>query len=100
MGELDQAFYTVQKLRMGALVFIAWLFALLIPPSVLGLVSSPDWRFWVLPAVLYGYLGYSGVRAYRKGWRSRFVLRVIVPIWLLVTSAVISAVALWSGVTS
>ena len=85
------------KTAMAGLVLAAWLFALGIPPMMLGVLQRPDWEMWMLMTLLYAYLGYTGVRAYSRGCRSRFILRVIVPISLLGASAVITGVVFWSG---
>ena len=82
---------------MVGFVSVAWLFALAIPPWMFGLLQQPGWKMWTLVTLLYAYLGYTGMRAYHRGWRSRFILRVIVPLSLLGASALGCAVTLWSG---
>ena len=85
------------KTAMVGFVSVAWLFALAIPPWMFGLLQQPGWKMWTLMTLLYAYLGYTGMRAYHRGWRSRFILRVIVPLSLLGASALGCAVTLWSG---
>jgi hypothetical protein len=62
-----------------------WLFSAIIPP-VLFTHQSASPEFWVLIGLAYAYMGYSGVRALRRGRRSRFVLRVVVPLCIFTTS--------------
>ena len=88
---------SLQRMRMGALVGAGWTFAVVAPPALVGYFSRPNGLLWALMAILYAYLGYSGIRALRKGWRSRFVLRVVVPLSLLSVSSVLTGLAYLNG---
>jgi hypothetical protein len=93
-------FDTLLKLRMACLVGLAWMFAVLIPPAAVGLLPGPGWQLWALMAFIYAYLGYTGIRAYRRRWRSRFILRIVVPLSILGVSAVATAVVRWTAATA
>jgi len=78
------------QITMGFLVLIAWFFAVIIPPSLGGFVTSLDSSLWMIIVPLFAYMGYSGMRARRKGWKSRFILRVVVPSALLGLSIILT----------
>ncbi len=78
---------------MASLVAVGWLFAAWLPLVVVGFLSPLPFNFLAFLFFLYAYLGYSGFRALRKGWKSRFILRVVVPAGLLLASS--AGTALW-----
>jgi hypothetical protein len=56
------------------------------------LIASPEFRssdtvgFWAGFCVAIGYFTFTGIRAWRRRWQARFVLRIVVPAALLVIS--------------
>jgi len=72
----------LQRWKMAVGVVATWLISAMIPPMVLAR-ERPSRELWLIFALYYAYMGYSGIRALRKGWRSRFVLRVVVPLCIL-----------------
>jgi len=50
---------------------------------------------WCLMGALFAYFGYTGIRAWRKGWKSRFILRIIVPLSLLAVSSALTVLGVW-----
>jgi hypothetical protein len=87
-----------ERVVMGTFVAAAWVFALAIPPALSGVMSAPDAKVWALLAVLYAYMTYSGIRALRKRWRSRFILRVVIPACLLSVSTVLAISGVWAKI--
>jgi hypothetical protein len=88
------------KLTMGVLLGMTWTLAFLLP-ILLGEVGvMPGAEFWWPFGALLAYFLYSGLRAWRKGWRSRFILRVVVPVGLLVVSSILEWVGVWRWLIS
>jgi len=84
-------------LTMGGLLFLTWIFAAMVPLIIGGLVPKPDPWMWCLMGVLFAYFGYTGIRAWRRGWKSRFILRIVVPLSLLVVSSASTILGVWLG---
>ena len=82
-------------LSVGALLFSTWIFAILAPPMISGDLSRPGPWLWCLMGTLFAYFGYTGIRAWRRGWRSRFILRVVVPLSLFVVSSALTLSGAW-----
>jgi hypothetical protein len=82
----------IERMRMAVFVAICWMLAVIAPPMLAGFAPSPGIALWLPMALAFAYLGYSGMRARRKGWRSRFILRVVVPLALLATSSALTVV--------
>ena len=64
-------------------------------------VIDPDIRaeapveFWCAIAAAIGYFSYTGVRAWRRGWKARFILRIVVPAALLMTACLFIGAIAW-----
>ena len=82
-------------LSVGFLLFCTWIFAILTPPMISGTLHRPDPWLWCLMAALYSYFGYTGIRAWRRGWRSRFILRIVVPLSLFAISSALTVSGVW-----
>jgi hypothetical protein len=82
-------------LSIGILLFSTWIFAILAPPMISGTLHRPDPWLWYLMAALYSYFGYTGIRAWRRGWRSRFILRIVVPLSLFAVSSALTVSGVW-----
>jgi hypothetical protein len=83
------------KLTFAALLGVVWTFLAMLPLMLAGKIDMPPLMFWWLPAGLWAYFTYTGIRAWRRGWTSRFVLRIVVPIALLLVSALCTAAWMW-----
>ena len=90
--------YIVMRDRfiMGVFVLVAWVFAVAIPPAIAGIVAAPDFMLSALLALLYAYMAYTGVRAWRRQWRSRFIIRIVVPVCLLCGSTALTVSGVWA----
>ena len=77
---------------VGCLLLVNWCFAIFLPLMIAGFVARLDPWMWFLVTGLFAYFGYTGIRARRRGWKSRFILRVIVPVVLLVISSALTIV--------
>lgn len=77
------------KMGMFMVVAMYWIIVALIPAVILGYIRSPlqdVWQVALMCAAIVGYCAYTGYRAWKRGWRSRFILRVVVPGALFVIS--------------
>jgi hypothetical protein len=93
-------YYTRERGAMAALLVCIWTFAFMLPLIVWGPGIAPPATVWVVAGTLAAYFAYSGIRALKKGWKSRFILRVVVPICLFVASSVLWWTGLWSWISS
>jgi hypothetical protein len=83
------------KLSVAALLGGLWIFLMFVPLGVAGMLSMPPAPVWGLFGGLFVYFVYTGIKAWRRGWRGRFLLRVVVPIALLVLSSIAAGTWLW-----
>ncbi|MET0499068.1 MAG: hypothetical protein ABW106_12465 [Steroidobacteraceae bacterium] len=79
----------------AAIICVYWIMAFAIPFMIVDPEVRPGPWGWCLFAALIGYGGYSGFRAYRRGWKARFILRIVIPAALFVTASVIIAAFKW-----
>ena len=88
-----------KKLSVAVAVSIAvyWGLAFLIPFLITDRSIRPDAWAVGLIALFLGYLAYTGYRAWRQGWKARFVLRIVVPLALFVASWMVIGLASWLG---
>ena len=84
-------------LSMGVLLLGTWIFAALVPPMIGGVFPRPEAWIWWLTGSLFAYFGYTGVRAQRRGWKSRFILRIVVPLSLFAISSLLTILGVWLG---
>jgi Mn2+/Fe2+ NRAMP family transporter len=84
-----------QKIAMIGVVAAQWFLALAAPAMLLGYLESPRGWTAALLLAMTGYCFFTGYRAWKRGWKSRFVLRLIVPGCLLVLSCVGFGIAKW-----
>jgi len=85
----------VERFRIGVLVVIYWMTVLAIPFVMVMPVNWPDPLLLLLIAVLIGYFVFTGIRAWRRRWISRFVLRIVIPAGLLLCGSVIAGIIAW-----
>lgn len=74
-------------LGTAALILGTWFFAAVLPLMIAGFTAKPDPWVWVAMGILFSYVGFTGIRAWRRGWKSRFILRIVVPLTLFALSA-------------
>ena len=79
------------------ILFLYWAFVFSMPL----LISSQEFRstdalgFGGVLCAAIGYFSYTGIRAWRRRWKARFVLRIVVPAALLVTSTMLVILFGW-----
>src|ERR1700744_2048070 len=83
------------KLSVAALLGGLWLFLLAVPLAVAGVLFMPPVSVWGVFGAIFAYSLYTGIGAWRRGWKSRFISRVVVPIALLMISTICVSVWLW-----
>jgi hypothetical protein len=76
------------KVAMAGLLGGLWLILLAFPLMLTGGLALPPAGLLIFFAVLFAYSLFTGIRALRRGWRSRFILRVVVPLSLLMLSSI------------
>jgi hypothetical protein len=74
------------KVVAASLLCGLWLMLLALPLTLTGKLAAPPTGLLIFFAALFAYSLYTGIRALRKGWRSRLILRVVVPLSLLTLS--------------
>jgi hypothetical protein len=79
------------------ILFLYWAFVFSMPL----LIASQEFRssdalgFWAVLCVAIGYFSFTGIRAWRRRWKARFVLRIVVPAALLVISSTLVGLFGW-----
>jgi hypothetical protein len=87
------------KVAMFGVVAVHWMLAVAIPAFIFGHIQLPpqeDWAAVLWFAAIVGYCIYSGYRAWKREWRSRFILRAVVPAVLFVLSFACFAFLAWA----
>jgi hypothetical protein len=74
---------------MGVLLVLSWTFALLVPFLWDASIPAADLSVWLVVSAPFVYFIWTGFRAWRLGWRSRFILRLVIPLALLIASVVV-----------
>jgi hypothetical protein len=79
------------------ILFLYWTFVFSMPLLIADqkFRSSAPLEFWGVLCVAIGYFSYTGIRAWRRRWKARFVLRIVVPAALLVTSTMLVVLFGW-----
>ena len=83
------------RFPLAILLGTVWALLTIAPLMAAGVVPAPPLSFWIIFGGLFFYFIYTGMRAQRSGWTSRFVLRVLVPVALLAISSAITGMWLW-----
>lgn len=86
----------LQQTRIGALVGVYWMVAVIAPFMMLGAVRKPDRATTILFLAISAYFIYTGYRAWKLHWKSRFMLRIVVPALLFLVALVCAGVFAWS----
>jgi hypothetical protein len=77
------------KIGMFFIVTLHWTIAVAVPAFIFGYVPAPkEWAVAVLFTAIVGYCSYTGYRAWKRRWRSRFILRAVIPGLLFLFSSV------------
>jgi hypothetical protein len=88
-----------QQIAMVGVVAMQWCVVATAPFLALGKLGTfsrfEGWALTLMAAVV-GYCFYTGYRAWRRGWKARFVLRLVVPASLFVLSCIAAALGWWS----
>ena len=87
-----------EKIAMIGVVAVQWLVVVSAPAMLLGCGAGLDPWTATLFAAMTGYCFFTGYRAWRRRWRSRFILRLVIPTGLLIVSSVGFGFARWKGV--
>lgn len=72
------------SLHAAALVGLYWIVVFAIPFIVTDPGVKPGALGWCFLLTLIGYGGYSGIRAFKRGRKAAFILRIVVPAALFV----------------
>jgi hypothetical protein len=56
--------------------------------------DAPLW-YWGGLSVAVAYFSYTGFRARRRGWKARFILRIVVPAVLLLSASTLVGLLAW-----
>lgn len=79
------------KFASAAILFQYWVFVFAMPFLILSQDTrsgAPLW-FWGVLCVAIGYFSYTGYKAWRRRWKARFVLRIVIPAALFITASVL-----------
>jgi hypothetical protein len=82
-----------QKIAMVSVVSVQWLVAAALPALVVGYLTMPpafESAFFLALAV---YCFWTGYRAWKRGWKTRFILRLAIPIGLFAISTCMVSLA-------
>ena len=79
------------KLAVAGLLGALWVISLALPLMLVGILATPPAGLLSFFAVLFAYSLYTGIWALRRGWRRRFILRVVIPLSLLTLSAIVTS---------
>jgi hypothetical protein len=82
---------------MCGVVSVQWAVAVAAPAAVFGYVQTPDRLTLMVLAFVVGYCLYTGWRAWKRGWKARFVLRLVFPISLFALSCAVFWLRPWSA---
>jgi hypothetical protein len=72
-------------LASAGVIFMYWVLVFSTPFLITSQQarSSASLWFWCVVGTTIGYFTYTGFRARRRGWKARFILRIVVPAALL-----------------
>lgn len=81
----------------AAILFVYWVMVFSLPFLIHSRESrsSAPLSFWCVICLAIVYFSYTGIRAWRRRWKARFVLRIVVPTALLVTSTMLVVLSGW-----
>lgn len=79
------------------IIFMYWVFVFSMPFMISDREvrsETPLW-YWCALAVAVAYFSYTGFRAWRRGWKARFILRIVVPAMLLLSVSTLAGLLAW-----
>jgi len=88
------------KFTVAGLLGIMWIVLVMLPPVLAGDLYAPPASVWCIFGGIFLYSLYTGVRAWRRGWKSRFILRIVVPFALLTISFILQWMGVWARLRS
>ena len=79
-----------QAFTYALILFAYWFVVFLIPCFIAReiLEGHTPFLFWCVLSAMVGYFSYTGIRARRRGWRARFIQRIVIPASLLVAGGI------------
>jgi hypothetical protein len=86
-------------LHSAIAIFVYWVLVFSVPFFVSDRQTRSDtplW-FWCGLCAVIGYFSYTGIRAWKRGWKARFILRIIVPAALLGIGCIAVGLMSWLG---
>src|SRR5271168_2323149 len=69
------------KFTVAGLLGIMWIVLVMLPPVLAGDLYAPPASVWCIFGGIFLYSLYTGVSAWRRGWKSRFILRMSEEKW-------------------
>ena len=85
-----------QRIVMVGLVAAYWISVAAAPAIVAGYIARPTAGLTSALLAVSLYCAYTGYRAWKKGWKARFILRAVVPAAILVVTSVAAAIGSWA----
>jgi hypothetical protein len=85
-----------QRVGMVGIVGIQWFAVAAVPFAVVRQLPPIDGWAMTLAAAIVAYCFYTGYRAWNRGWKTRFVLRLVIPVCLFVLSCVAVGLGFWT----
>jgi hypothetical protein len=83
MSDVIQKQWALASALVILLYWVSVFFAPFLVSDQQARAGAPLW-FWGGLCSAIGYFSYTGLRAWRHGWKTRFILRIVVPAALLV----------------
>jgi hypothetical protein len=84
------------KIPVAILLGTLWVHLIMLPVFLAGELAAPPVSLWIILSAIFLYSIYTGVRAWRRGWKSRFIFRIVVPVTLLTISFVLQWTGTWT----
>jgi hypothetical protein len=85
-----------QRTGMVGIVAIQWFAVAVVPFGVVLQIPPVDGWAIAMVATVVGYCFYTGYRAWNRGWKARFVLRLVIPACLFILSCIVVALGSWN----
>jgi hypothetical protein len=91
------------QVASALILVLYWGFVFMLPFMILAQIMSKEptsgipLPVWCVLSASIGYFSYTGVRAWRRKWKARFILRIVVPAALLFSACVLIGTFAWFG---
>ena len=86
-----------QRIGMVGIVAIQWCAVAAVPFAAIRQVPPVDGWALAIAATIVGYCFYTGYRAWSRGWKTRFILRLVIPVCLFFLSGILVGLGSWYG---